>query len=303
MVDPQQSYISSSPTSNPNDPKIIHLKNSEQSNNISSREVVLNSAKDEFAQPHERSIFNTAAKAYDNAPPIFTDDPFSATYIVRNCIRAEWEQQVWWAKSKISRMICRELGAFGTRPELLASEDFKNERVTDKQAVDKYQFLMELQREMRAYRHEIRTTLYKFRLRDIYHLQEKPSELENYMKEEETKSWRFLGERLQYVEEFLNDHMKMYSARSAMEETYEARMQTAVLNRMARSSGKLTKLAAIIVPCTFVASIFSMRGDFAAGESLFYVYWIVSIPITVVLLSWIRNKNPRKTKLSEKSKV
>lgn len=115
----------------------------------------------------------------------------------------------------------------------------------------------------------------------------------------------------------------MYSTRSAMEEAYEAKMQTkqadrqtTTANRMARSSGQLTKIATIIVPCTFVASIFSMGGDFAAGESLFYVYWIISVSTTVGLLSWILHEdiagvvekskrwmNSRRTKLSEKSEV
>ncbi|CAN8103214.1 unnamed protein product [Discula destructiva] len=69
--------------------------------------------------------------------------------------------------------------------------------------------------------------------------------------------------------------------------TAEGLKQTEAGNRMARSSGQLTKIATVIVPCSFVASIFSMGDEFAAGKSLFYVYWVISMPTTAVLLFWV----------------
>ncbi|KAK6448154.1 hypothetical protein FP744_10004404 [Trichoderma asperellum] len=205
-------------------------------------------------------------------------------------------------------------------------EDFENKMAIDNEAMKDYQTLMRLQESARHYRYLLQLIIYKFRLRDTRCLSVKTPEFHNHMAEE-AESWRFLDAKLQYIEESLTNHTKIYFDRPAMEETYEAKMQsresmrqtkeanrqTAAANRMARSSGQLTKIATIIVPCTFVASIFSMGGYFAAGESLFYVYWIISVPITLGLLFWILHQdvvdaveksktwmNSRKTKLSQR---
>lgn len=289
--------------SNPNHPNIIHLTNAEVFD-ANFCEIMLDSAEKDSTQPHERSIFEAVANTYDNVSPKFLGDPFSATYVVRNCIRAVWEQRVCYEESGISRTFWKNVWEHNLTKNLLESEDLGYMNAINTQAMREYQHLMGMQEIIKKLKYNIRATIHKFRLRGTYYLVEKASKFEDYMKEE-TEDWRFLEEKLQYAEESLNDHMKTYSARSAMEETYEAKMQsrestrqtkeanrqTAAANRMARSSGQLTKIATIIVPCTFVASIFSMGGDFAAGESLFYVYWLISVPITVGLLTWILHED------------
>lgn len=303
-MDPHPTHLIFNPDSNPNDSKIIHLNNFKSKFDQTYREFMLDSAENEFTQPQERSIFDAVAKVYDNAPVEFPDDPFSATYAVRNCIRAAWEQRVWWEESKVSDAVYENVWNHKASRSSLTSEDFENRMAINDQAMKEYQELMGTQDNIREARHNIRAIIHKFRPRDTYSLAEKTSKIEDLIKKD-IEHWEFLDEKLQYVEEYLNGHMKMYSARSTMEEAYEAKMQsresmkqtreanrqTAAANRMARSSGQLTKIATIIVPCTFVASIFSMGGDFAAGESLFYVYWIVSVPITVGLLTWILHED------------
>ena len=61
------------------------------------------------------------------------------------------------------------------------------------------------------------------------------------------------------MEEIFSSLLADFSQRAAMEEAFAAKVQTseanvqaAAANRMARSSGQLTKIATIIVPCTFV---------------------------------------------------
>jgi hypothetical protein len=327
MMDPHPSRLLFYPASNPNDSKIIHLKNAKSRFDKGYHEIVLDSAENEFPQPQERSIFDAVAKIYDSAPLEFPDDPFSATVAVRNCIRAAWEQRVWWEESRVSNNVYQNVWNHQISLSSHSSADFENITAINNQTMEEYQGLMGLQNIIRIERHNIRAIIHKFRPRDTYSLAEKTSKIEDFIKKD-IEHWKFLDEKLQYVEEHLNGHMKMYSARSAMEETYEAKMQsresmkqtkeanrqTAAANRMARSSGQLTKIATIIVPCTFVGSIFSMGGDFAAGESLFYVYWIISVPITVGLLSWILHEDiadaveksrgwftSKRTKLSEGS--
>ena len=74
--------------------------------------------------------------------------------------------------------------------------------------------------------------------------------------------------------------MELYSQREGIEQAFAS-------NKQARSASQLTKLATFIVPSTFVASIFSMNGSYAAGEQDFYLYWAISAPITVLLLTWV----------------
>ncbi|TGO47240.1 hypothetical protein BCON_0287g00100 [Botryotinia convoluta] len=62
-------------------------------------------------------------------------------------------------------------------------------------------------------------------------------------------------------------------------------------NRQARSAGQLTKIATAVVPSTVVASVFSMGGNFAAGEKLFLVYWAISLPVTLALLIWVLHED------------
>lgn len=329
VTDPHQTQEHFYPASDPENAEIVSMNNATPPSFNPIHEMIIDSVEGEFGQPHERSIFDTASNAYSDFSLEDVDDPFSATHCIRNCIRAVWEQRVWWDDQKVRDTVYRNVWSHENRQGLLTQDDFEDATVIDKQAMVEYQLLMNEQEKLRYNRHEIRAIIYKFRLRDTYYLSKKTPELGSYMNEE-TESWKFLDGKLQFTEEFLNDHMKMYSARSAMEETYESKMQsresmrqtkeanrqTAAANRMARSSGQLTKIATIIVPCTFVASIFSMGGDFAAGESLFYVYWIISVPITLGLLSWILHEdiadsvekskrwiNSRKTKPSEKSEV
>ncbi|KAL9105475.1 MAG: hypothetical protein Q9227_009355 [Pyrenula ochraceoflavens] len=46
----------------------------------------------------------------------------------------------------------------------------------------------------------------------------------------------------------------------------------------------LTMLGVVIFPLTFLCSIFSMGGNFQAGQSHFWVYWAIAVPLAAVLL-------------------
>jgi Mg2+ and Co2+ transporter CorA len=52
--------------------------------------------------------------------------------------------------------------------------------------------------------------------------------------------------------------------------------ETAILSR-------LTYLALVFVPLTFVSSLFSMTGDVAPGRRFFWVYFAVAIPLLVLV--------------------
>lgn len=54
-------------------------------------------------------------------------------------------------------------------------------------------------------------------------------------------------------------------------------------NHQARSVGRLTALATVLVPISIITGMFSMGEEFLAGKSQFWVFWIVVIPFEVAL--------------------
>ncbi|KAK0373463.1 hypothetical protein CLIM01_09194 [Colletotrichum limetticola] len=96
----------------------------------------------------------------------------------------------------------------------------------------------------------------------------------------EQRRWNKLDGMLLEVEGTFGTFMDNFAKRANMQRLFAN-------NRQARSAGQLTKLATVAVPFSIVSAIFSMGGDFAAGERLFWVYWGVSLPVTGLLLIWI----------------
>lgn len=76
-------------------------------------------------------------------------------------------------------------------------------------------------------------------------------------------------------------------------------METEKTVAESRSLARLTVLGFIFVPISFVCSLFSMGGDFAVGEDRFWVYIVVVVPLTLLILlvgfgSWL-SKRLRRT--------
>lgn len=53
------------------------------------------------------------------------------------------------------------------------------------------------------------------------------------------------------------------------------------------SAGYLTPMAIIINPVSLIAAMFSMGDDFAAGESLFWVFWVKAVPVTLFVCFFV----------------
>jgi hypothetical protein len=56
-----------------------------------------------------------------------------------------------------------------------------------------------------------------------------------------------------------------------------------ISNGNAQSLSKITVLTMLFIPLSTVASIFSMGGDFLPGNSRAWVFWVVSIPVLMML--------------------
>ncbi|KAF5502956.1 hypothetical protein CGCF413_v005595 [Colletotrichum fructicola] len=96
----------------------------------------------------------------------------------------------------------------------------------------------------------------------------------------EQRRWKAINEKLQELELRIGLFMENYATRAQLLNAYAA-------HRQARSAGQLTKLATVAVPFSVVSAIFSMGGDFAAGERLFGIFWAITLPVTGLLLIWI----------------
>lgn len=51
-----------------------------------------------------------------------------------------------------------------------------------------------------------------------------------------------------------------------------------------KSLSRLTVLGFFFVPISFVATFFSMGGEYAVGEGRFWVFWVVALPLTAIIL-------------------
>jgi hypothetical protein len=48
---------------------------------------------------------------------------------------------------------------------------------------------------------------------------------------------------------------------------------------------RLTYIAIVFIPLSFIATLFSMGDDFLPGKTNFWLYWVTSIPITLLVLA------------------
>ncbi|XXG99319.1 hypothetical protein Hte_005656 [Hypoxylon texense] len=269
-------------------------------------EVMVTGDRSDTLPPYRRSAFDAAVEAYSSNTVPDTKDPFTGTLFVRNIIRSSWEDLIVRRAEEVHDMLVDDQTEYQRRRNMTFDER-KSRSNPSSRGIDPshaYQILLLKRQTIQEEKDIVDSIMWKFRCKEAnIPLQErdrprdsdtsqehnKPHHydtLQDLLKEE-SKSWAIMYEKLCRMESTIADHMEMWSQRAALEQEAASFEQTLASNRIARTSGQLTKIATIIVPCTFVASIFSMGGQFAAGEDRFYVYWATSIPVTVVLLSWV----------------
>ncbi|KAG9197579.1 hypothetical protein G6514_001242 [Epicoccum nigrum] len=224
--------------------------------------------------------------------------PMSGTAFVRNLIRAVWEESIYRTEAEINDKLYEDRFQYGFY------RDVKQTYTENDRNAQSYHGLIQKRIEVQFWREQLKRTTYAFSM-DIDYQRSQPQLPTKLTEARESRIWARLHEKLATMESTISNHMEAFSARAALEvsfaayrqaeeskhQTREANEQTTIANRHARSAGQLTKIATIIVPCTFVASIFSMGGSFAAGEHLFFVYWAISVPITAALLAWVLHKD------------
>lgn len=91
----------------------------------------------------------------------------------------------------------------------------------------------------------------------------------------EADAWKSLQQAIQALKARVELIIQAYTQAASIQETV-------IANNQARSVGYLTSLATVFIPASFIAAVFSMGGDFSAGERLFWVFWAISVPIVLI---------------------
>lgn len=228
------------------------------------------------ALPLARPLYDTIVRAYgslkdrpSSSRPVIKD-LFSATAISRRLIYSMWAEYIRRQDEDLRSKVWDDEESHHQRP---ANPRPKAEKGVNDGVAAQYGELLELRIDYRNYHSDLSHLVSSFRARGF--------EASNTPEDDfEEDLWNKLEAKLKKMREEIAEHMGMYVRRASMEESLNSKQQ-------ARSAFQPTLIATMVVPCTFVASILSMGGECAAGESLFGVYWAISIPVTCLLLGWV----------------
>ena len=101
--------------------------------------------------------------------------------------------------------------------------------------------------------------------------------------EKPSEDWDALGEDYEFILTEVSEHgerletmVPLVTSAAALIESRRSLTETANVTR-------LTILALIFIPLSYVASLFSMAEDFGPGGSLFWVYFATAIPLAMVV--------------------
>ncbi|KAL1635500.1 hypothetical protein SLS58_010196 [Diplodia intermedia] len=219
---------------------------------------------------HTQSCADLVRKMYGPDPQVSFNDPFSATIYVRRFVLSVWEE---WMSQELADIHDGELADLRKHR---GSNAFEHHEGEDSKIITDYQRMVDISHNIRLHKRAAKAIGWAF-CNDAKDNKRSDGE-------EERRAWSILEEKLSLLEAQLGEWMGMFAQRASMAEALEA-------NRQARSAGQLTKLATVAVPCSIVAAVFSMGGDFAAGKPLFPVFWVITLPVTFVLLLWVIHGN------------
>ncbi|KAK1526133.1 uncharacterized protein CCOS01_08551 [Colletotrichum costaricense] len=245
------------------------------------REVIVGANDASSVAPHARMMYENLRWAYDRNFGIISElrDPFVATVPVRNLVLSLWEDSACRNQSTLYDELWRDEAQWRDFSSTAAVKRLESTFDTNGKA---YQNIMNKGPTICKQRLLIKHIKDCFLAPDVDQWGEDSGSTAltfGSVKDStegvavEQMRWNKVDDRLQEVEGTLR--------------TWADMQRSFVNNRQARNAGQLTKLATVAVPFSIISAIFSMGGDFAAGERLFWVYWGVSLPVTGLLLVWI----------------
>jgi hypothetical protein len=96
----------------------------------------------------------------------------------------------------------------------------------------------------------------------------------------EAEEWKFVETRLFSLQRLIHSIIESYIQEISLQEAQHS-------NSQAHSVRRLTAMATIFVPISAIAGIFSMSGKFAVGESKFWVFFVITVPIILIIIAFL----------------
>ncbi|KAI1638757.1 hypothetical protein F4809DRAFT_598863 [Biscogniauxia mediterranea] len=99
------------------------------------------------------------------------------------------------------------------------------------------------------------------------------------------KAWDFVISDLRHVEAQIEQHARSLETLNPILTSIVQLMDSHKSISEAADVKRLTYIAIVFIPLSFIAGLFSMGDDFLPGNNGFWVYWVTAIPITAVVVA------------------
>jgi Mg2+ and Co2+ transporter CorA len=106
------------------------------------------------------------------------------------------------------------------------------------------------------------------------------------------EAWSSMADDCEHISQKIDAFSRQFDAMGAVVTSLVQIVDSRQSFTETANLSRLTYLALVFVPMTFVSSLFSMTGDFAPGRRFFWVYFVVAIPSLVLVFLIAR---PRQT--------
>lgn len=239
--------------------------------------------------PHLCVLYDTLESSYGRRKDAIEglSDPHDATIIARNLIHEIWEAYTSWYTVVLEDELIDDEWAFEN-----LNVDAAIKLAKDRNSFENYQTTFSHCSAIRRGRRDLQALRHSFTApnEDEYGAFDDGG-TQSFANSEgegcdsrstafEERRWATMDNRWQELELTTQAFMESFATRADM-------LHAITSSRQSRSSGQLTMLATVAVPFSVIAAIFSMGGDYAAGEAHFAVYWGISVPLAAFLLAWV----------------
>lgn len=114
--------------------------------------------------------------------------------------------------------------------------------------------------------------------------------VEHWRAQEKTESERW-SHLVQDIDFIISELKQIWQSLEALANIAANLAQLLEAQRSIAEAGNvrhLTYVALLFVPMSFIASLFSMNGDYAPGKPHFWVYWVTAVPVLLIVLIMFR---------------
>ncbi|KAF4308648.1 hypothetical protein GTA08_BOTSDO03452 [Botryosphaeria dothidea] len=227
-------------------------------------------------RPLSISLFDNLVHIYTTHPHNTTSDTMTATIVIRNLLLSTWQGVIkakemdyyyLWEKTSFSKAHYASPGSWYSAWERNWQSEYFNALTYH---------MMTVMNRMR----DVDDTFRMLGLASAAASPSSPGQGPPTFSPRELRDWQALRAHATALHERFSHTLATYEQRASVEESLLA-------NKQARNVGRLSALATVLVPFSVIAGIFSMSGEFAAGEDLFWVFWLLAPTVSGMLMVWL----------------